>query len=174
LLNTGPVATIKKIHGGENTQMTRIDPLAAPEGSGTRYPAPFDQPCRNRRWRRLGEAAGLTQFGVNLLRLAPGVWSSQRHWHSHEDEFVYVLQGEVVLVTDAGEQTLRAGGCAGFKGGVRDGHCFQNRSQQDAELLVVGSRNDEDHGEYPDIDLVFAAGRYSGKGGYRRKDGSPY
>ena len=154
--------------------MPRINPLVAPEGSGTRYPAPFDQPCRDRKWRRLGEAVGLTQFGVNLLRLAPGVWSSQRHWHSHEDEFVYVLQGEVMLVTDEGEHTLRAGDCAGFKAGVRDGHCLQNRSQQDAELLVVGSRIDEDHGEYPDIDLVFNAGRYSGTGGYRRKDGSPY
>jgi uncharacterized cupin superfamily protein len=154
--------------------MPRINPLAAPEGSGTRYPVPFDQPCRDRSWRRLGEAAGLTQFGVNQLRLAPGVWSSQRHWHTHEDEFVYVLQGEVVLVTDAGEQLLRAGDCAGFKAGERDGHCFQNRSLQDAELLVVGSRSDEDHGEYPDIDLMFDAGRYSGKGGYRHKDGSPY
>lgn len=154
--------------------MPRIDPLAAPEGSGTGYPAPFDQPCRLRKWRRLGEAAGLTQFGVNLLRLAPGVWSSQRHWHSHEDEFVYVLQGHVVLVTDRGEQTLGAGDCAGFKAGVRDGHCLQNRSQQDAELLVVGSRNDQDHGEYPDIDLVFTAGSYSGKSRYLRKDGSAY
>ena len=102
------------------------------------------------------------------------MWSSQRHWHSHEDEFVYVLQGEVVLVTDEGEHTLRGGECAGFKAGVRDGHCFQNRSQQDAQLLVVGSRSDEDHGEYPDIDLMFIAGRYSGKGGFRRKDGSSY
>ena len=102
------------------------------------------------------------------------MWSSQRHWHSHEDEFVYVLQGEVVLVTDEGEHTLRGGECAGFKAGVRDGHCFQNRSQHDAQLLVVGSRSDEDHGEYPDIDLMFTAGRYSGKGGFRRKDGSSY
>ena len=154
--------------------MPKVDQLVAPDGSGARYPAPFDQPCKNRAWRRLGEAAGLTQFGVNLLRLAAGVWSSQRHWHSHEDEFVYVLQGEVVLVTDEGEETLRAGDCAGFKAGVRNGHCLQNRSLADAELLVVGSRNDEDHGEYPDIDMVFTAGRYSGKATYRHKDGSPY
>jgi uncharacterized cupin superfamily protein len=111
---------------------------------------------------------------VNRVRLAPGAWSSQRHWHSHEDEFVQVLEGEVVLVTDAGEETLRAGECAGFKAGVRDGHCMQNRSSQDAVLLVVGSRSDGDHGEYPDIDLAFTAGRYSGKGRYVRKDGSPY
>ena len=154
--------------------MPKIDPLAAPHASGARYPAPFDQPCRTRTWRRLGEAVGLTQFGVNLVRLPAGVWSSQRHWHSHEDEFVYVLRGEVVLVTDEGEETLRAGDCAGFKAGVRNGHCLQNRSLEDAQLLVVGSRHDDDHGEYPDIDLAFGAGRYSGKGGFRRKDGTPY
>lgn len=153
--------------------MPKIDTANAPVGSGTRYPAPFDEPCKNRIWQRLGEAAGLTQFGVNLVRLAPGVWSSQRHWHALEDEFVYVLAGEVVLVTDQGEEILRAGDCAGFKAGTRDGHCLQNRSLQDAELLVVGSRNDEDHGEYSDIDMVFTAGRYSGKGRYRKKDGTP-
>jgi uncharacterized cupin superfamily protein len=154
--------------------MPKIDLSTAPEGSGSRYPTPFDEPCRRRVWRRVGDAAGLTQFGVNLVHLAPGVWSSQRHWHSHEDEFVYVLEGQVVLVTDAGDETLRPGDCAGFKAGVRDGHCFQNRSDADAVLLVVGSRSDEDHGEYSDIDMVFAPGRYSGKGGYRRKDGTPY
>lgn len=154
--------------------MAKIDTTSAPAGSGSRYPQPFDLPCRGRSWLRLGDAARLTQFGVNLVRLAPGAWSSQRHWHSHEDEFVYVLLGELVLVTDAGEETLRAGDCAGFKAGVRDGHCLQNRSDAAAEFLVVGSRSDEDHGEYPDIDLAFAAGRYSGGGGYRHKDGTPY
>ncbi len=154
--------------------MPKIDPSAAPRGEGTRYPAPFDVPCRNRSWLKLGEAAGLAQFGVNLVTLTPGTWSSQRHWHSHEDEFVYVLEGELVLVTDAGEELLRAGDCAGFKAGVRDGHCLQNRSPRDARMLVVGSRSDEDHGEYPDLDLVFAAGRYSGGGGYLHRDGTPY
>src|ERR1700733_6043790 len=127
--------------------MPRIDPLAAPEGAGTRYPAPFDQPCVQRRWRRLGEAAGLTQFGVNLLRLAPGVWSSQRHWHTLEDEFVYVLSGEVVLVTDGAEELLRAGDCAGFAAGIANGHHLQNRSDADALLLEIGSRR-------PDADDV--------------------
>lgn len=154
--------------------MPKIDKAMAPEGSGTRYPPPFDAPCKQRTWRRLGDAAGLTQFGVSVVRLAPGVWSSQRHWHSHEDEFVYVLAGEVVLVTDQGEAVLRAGDCAGFKAGVRDGHCLQNRSHEAAEILVVGSRNDEDHGEYSDIDMVFTSGRYSGTGAYRHKDGSAY
>ena len=154
--------------------MPKIDKNLAPSDSGTRYPPPHDQPCRQRQWKRLGDAAGLTQFGVSLYRLAPGVWSSQRHWHSHEDEFVYVLNGELVLVTDSGEEILRAGDCAGFPGGQRDGHCLQNRSAADAEFLVVGSRNDADHGEYSDIDMTFMPGRYSGKGGYRRKDGTPY
>jgi uncharacterized cupin superfamily protein len=154
--------------------MPKIDKAAIPRGSGSRYPAPFDVPCRQRSWQRLGEAAGLTQFGVVQLQLPPGAWSSQRHWHSHEDEFAYVLSGEVVLVTDDGEQTLHAGDCAGFKAGVRNGHCLQNRSPRDAELLIVGSRNDEDHGEYPDIDLAFTAGRYTGRGAFTHKDGSPY
>jgi uncharacterized cupin superfamily protein len=154
--------------------MPKIDQAAAPQGQGTRYPAPFDLPCKSRTWLRLGDAAELTQFGVNLLRLPAGAWSSQRHWHAHEDEFVYMLAGEVVMVTDAGEETLRPGDCAGFKAGVRDGHCLQNRTDHDAQILIVGSRNNDDHGEYPDIDLVFAPGRYSGKGGYRHKDGSPY
>jgi uncharacterized cupin superfamily protein len=154
--------------------MPKIDPAKAPQGSGSRYPAPFDEPCKKRSWLRLGEAAGLTQFGVNLVRLAPGVWSSQRHWHSHEDEFVHVLQGEVVLVTDQGEETLRAGDSAGFKAGDGNGHCAQNRSGSEAVLLVVGSRSDEDSGGYPDIDLAFGPGRYSNPPHYLHKDGTPY
>ena len=154
--------------------MSKIDPVTAPRAQGSRYPAPFDAPCKARHWLRLGDAAGLTQFGVNLLTLEPGTWSSQRHWHSHEDEFVYVLEGEVTLVTDAGAEPLRAGDCAGFKAGSRDGHHLRNESGAKAVLLVVGSRNDADHGEYPDIDLKFTAGRYSGGGAYLHKDGTPY
>lgn len=153
--------------------MKKINPATAPVGKGTRYPAPYDEPCRAREWLKLGDAAGLTQFGVNLLTLKPGVWSSQRHWHSHEDEFVHVLEGEVVLVTDAGEEILRPGDSAGFPAGVKDGHCLQNRSSKDARILVVGSRNDADQGEYPDLDLKFLSGRYSGGGGYTRKNGEP-
>lgn len=154
--------------------MPKIDPAKASVGSGSRYPEPFDVPCRARTWRRLGDAAGLKQFGVNLVRLPPGAWSSQRHWHALEDEFVWVVEGEAVLVTDAGEQPLRAGECAGFPAGARDGHCLQNRSAADAVLLVVGSRNDADHGEYPDLDLAFGPGRYSGTATYLHKDGTPY
>jgi uncharacterized cupin superfamily protein len=153
---------------------TKINKADVPDNVGTRYPPPHDEPCKGRRWKRVGDAAGLSQFGVSLFRLPPGVWSSQRHWHSHEDEFVYVLSGVLVLVTDGGEEIMRAGDCCGFPAGSRDGHCLQNRSDAEAEILVVGSRNDEDHGEYSDIDMVFVSGRYSAGGGYRRKDGTAY
>ena len=149
----------------------RIEMEKVPVLKGSRYPAPFDAACAGRARQRLGDAAGLTDFGVNLLRLAPGVWSSQRHWHSAEDEFVFVVEGEVVLVTDAGEETLRAGDCAGFKAGITDGHHLQNRSPHDAVLLEIGSRKTaEDEGEYSDIDLRFLKGR----AGYAHKDGTPY
>ena len=151
----------------------RIDPTAVPPVIGTLYPPPFDEPCRNRERRRLGDAAGLTQFGVNLLRLAPGVWSSQRHWHSHEDEFVYVVAGEVTLVTDAGIEVLRAGDAAGFKAGERNGHCLQNRSAADALVLEVGARAPTvDAATYPDIDLMFPAGGVPAR--FTHRDGSPY
>lgn len=152
----------------------RIDLDAVPDQTGSRYPPPHDAPVRDRRWKALGAAAGLTRFGVNLVTLPPGVWSSQRHWHAVEDEFVWVVSGELVLVTDAGETVLRPGDCAGFKGGDRDGHHLQNRTDHDARVLVVGGRDDADGGEYSDIDMVFRAGRYSGAGGYARKDGTPY
>ena len=149
----------------------RIDPNTLPVVTGSRYPAPYDAPCAARRRQRLGDAAGLTDFGVNLLRLPPGAWSSQRHWHSAEDEFVYVLQGEVVLVTDAGEEILRPGDCAGFAAGDRDGHHLQNRSAQDTVVLEIGSRKAaEDEGEYPDIDMRFL----KGNAGFAHKDGTPY
>lgn len=153
--------------------MAKIDVGKLAVDKGTRYPPPYDEPCKLRENTRLGLAAGLTQFGVNLTRLKPGVWSSQRHWHAKEDEFVYVLEGEVMLVSDVGEQILRPGDCAGFKAGSRDGHCLQNKSKHDAVILTVGSRDNEDWGEYSDIDMKFLAGRYSGGGGYSKKDGTP-
>jgi len=139
--------------------------------TGSDYPPPYDAPCRARgRW-RLGDAAGLTQFGVNLLELDPGEWSSQRHWHTAEDEFAYVLSGEVVLVSDAGEEVLRAGDCVGFKCGDPDGHHLQNRSDAKAMVLEVGSRRPaEDACSYPDIDLHLFAGAQT----YAHKDGTPY
>jgi uncharacterized cupin superfamily protein len=149
----------------------RIDLNAVPVVTGAGYPAPFHARCAARMRQRLGDAAGLTDFGVNLLRLPAGAWSSQRHWHSAEDEFVFVLEGEVVLVTDAGEEILRSGDCAGFKAGIRDGHHLQNRSSRDAVVIEVGSRKvAEDEGEYPDIDMRFL----KGDAGYAHMDGTPY
>jgi uncharacterized cupin superfamily protein len=147
----------------------KIDVAAIAERIGSSYPAPYDEPCRRRAYRRLGEAAGLTQYGVSLVRLPPGAWSSQRHWHMHEDELVYVLEGELTLVTDGGEELMRAGDCAGFKAGTRDGHHLQNRSSRDGVFLVVGTRNPEDWGEYSDLDMTF-----SNQHGFRHKDGTPY
>jgi uncharacterized cupin superfamily protein len=131
---------------------------------------PYDAACALRARQKLGDAASLSDFGVNLLRLPPGTWSSQRHWHSHEDEFVFVLEGELALVTNAGEEILRAGDCAGFKAGVNDGHHLQNRSDRDALVLEVGSRKEaDDETDYSDIDM-----RAPKTGGYVRRDGSPY
>ena len=150
----------------------RIDPKYLPLHLGTFYPPPYDEPCRARERRKLGDAAGLTQFGVNLLRLPPGVWSSQRHWHLAQDEFVYVVAGEVVLVTNAGEEILKAGDCAGFKAGEEDGHHFQNRSSSDALLLEIGTRVPGDGAAYPGIDLVAPADRIPAM--YTHIDGTPY
>jgi uncharacterized cupin superfamily protein len=147
----------------------RIDASAVSKVIGTGYPPPYDQPCLRRQRQRLGEVAGLTQFGVNLLRIPPGAWSSQRHWHTLEDEFVFVVAGEVVLVTDEGEEVLRAGDSAGFRANDRNGHHLQNRSQQDAVVLEVGSRNDRDEAFYSDIDMHAHA-----DGSYTRKDGSAF
>jgi uncharacterized cupin superfamily protein len=151
--------------------MKRVDMAAAPVRVGSGYPAPYDEPCRERKRHRLGDAAGLTQFGVNLLQLPPGVWSSQRHWHSAEDEFVYVVEGEVVLVTDAGEELLRRGDCAGFKAGDPDAHQLQNRSAATAVVLEIGLRDPErDAVDYPDIDLAIRPGG----GKFVHKNGTPY
>ena len=150
----------------------RIDVAALSPIVGTLYPPPFDKPCRARVRTKLGDAAGLSQFGVNLLRLPPGAWSSQRHWHTGGDEFVYVLSGEVVLVTDGDEEILRPGDAAGFPAGDQNGHCLQNRSDHDAEVLEVGTRVAGDIGYYNDIDMV-APG--DGKPAiYTHRDGTPY
>jgi uncharacterized cupin superfamily protein len=142
-----------------------------PKVTGSGYPAPYNLPCTERLRCRLGDAAGLSQFGVNLTRLPPGCWSSQRHWHTGEDEFVFILSGEVVLITSSGEEVLRAGDCAGFKAGEEDGHHLQNRSQQEAVVLEVGSRAPhQDDVLYPDIDLFLAKGRP----GFAHTDGTLY
>ena len=148
--------------------MKKIDIDKAEVRKGSRYPAPFAQTGMDKLRRRLGDAAGLTQFGVNRLELKPGVWSSQRHWHSKNEEFVMVLEGEVTLITDAGAEVLKAGDCAGFKAGDPDGHHLVNRSDAMAVVLEVGTSHADDAGEYNDIDLKFDAN------GYFHKDGTPY
>ena len=150
----------------------RIDIAALTSVVGTLYPSPFDAPCRARERTKLGDAAGLSQFGVNLLRLPPGAWSSQRHWHQREDEFVYVLSGEVVLVTDVGEEVLRAGDAAGFPAGDANGHCLQNRSNADAQVLEIGTRVPGETAYYSDIDMVSQSD--GNRGVYTRRDGTPY
>lgn len=128
-----------------------------------------DRDAKDRIRQRLGDAAGITQFGVNLLQLPPGAASSQRHWHSAEDEFVFVISGEVVLVTDKGEEVLRAGDCAGFPKDVSDGHQLINKSATMAVCLEIGTRTGEDVCIYSDIDMMIDPR----KGGYMRKNGMP-
>ena len=148
----------------------RIDVAAVPAVVGSLYPPPFDQPCQHRERRRLGDAAGLTQFGVNLMRLPPGAWSSQRHWHSHEDEFVYVLEGTVVLIEDGGETVLHAGDCATFPKGTGNGHHLINQSSEVAVYLEVGSRDPQDLTTCSDIDMMSS----NADGRFVHKDGTPY
>ncbi|HET6545366.1 MAG TPA: cupin domain-containing protein [Rhodanobacteraceae bacterium] len=150
--------------------MPKIDAAAVVERRGSTYPAPFAELAGERIRQALGDAGGLTDFGVNLTRLPPGAWSSQRHWHSREDEFVYVLSGEITLVTDAGEQVLRANDCAAFPKGVADGHHAINRGSRMAVYLEIGSRFADDVCAYPDIDLVFDGAQ----GVYAHRDGTPY
>ncbi|MEZ5558622.1 MAG: cupin domain-containing protein [Pseudomonadales bacterium] len=150
--------------------MPRIDVAKVPPRSGSGYPAPFDGPCAARVRRRLGDAGGIADFGVNLMTLPPGAWSSQRHWHSDEDEFVYVLEGELKLVEDDGETLLKAGDCAAFPKGTGNGHHLINHSQAVAIYLEVGSRNPDDLTTCSDIDMMSA----NSDGRFVHKDGSPY
>ena len=150
--------------------MPKIDVRAVPERKGSGYPAPFHLKAGERVRQALGDAGGLSDFGVNLLHLPPGAWSSQRHWHSAEDEFVYVLSGEVVLVADEGEQDLRAGDCAAFPKTRANGHHLINKSAGTAVVLEIGTRSAEDVCEYPDMDMRID----SRIGHYTHRDGTPY
>jgi uncharacterized cupin superfamily protein len=150
--------------------MPKIDVNAVPGQKGSGYPAPFHETAAGRVRQRLGDAGGLSDFGVNLLQLPPGAWSSQRHWHSAEDEFVYVVSGEIALVTDAGEEILRTGDCAAFPKNVANGHHLINKSAGVAVCLEIGTRRPEDITIYPDIDLLFDP-KFDG---YTHKDGTLY
>jgi uncharacterized cupin superfamily protein len=149
--------------------MRKIAIERAPVSAGSRYPEPFAAPCQNKIRHRLAVAAGLKQIGINLLELDPGAWSSQRHWHTQAEEFVYVLEGEVVLVTEGSEEILCAGDCAAFLPGDADGHHLQNRSGAPARVLEIGSGfMPDDVTHYPDVDMRATSS------GYFHKDGTPY
>jgi uncharacterized cupin superfamily protein len=150
--------------------MPKIELSTVPERKGVGYPPPFDAPCAQRIRQRLGNAGGLADFGVNLMRLPPGNWSSQRHWHSHEDEFVFVLEGELTLIEDEGETILRAGDTAAFPKNTGNGHHMINRSDTMAIYLEVGSRDPADMTTCSDIDMKSA----NADGRFVHKDGSPY
>jgi uncharacterized cupin superfamily protein len=152
---------------------TVFRPADLSESNASSYPEPFREGQRKRYTRRLGDHAGLKNYGVNLVRVLPGGQSSARHTHSKQDEFVYVVEGEFVLVTDAGRETVGPGTCIGFPAGTGDGHHFLNLTQKDAIFLVIGDRTAGDEVTYPDIDLELKAGP-DGVRGFRRKDGTPY
>ena len=152
--------------------MPKIDIDEVPARTGSIYPDPYKGQAEGRIRKALGDAGGLTQFGVNLTRLPPGAASAQRHWHEAEDELVFVVSGEVTLIDDGGETTLRAGEAAAFKAGHADGHHLVNRSGADAVVLEVGTRAPDERCQYPDIDLV-----YEKRGGtvrFTNRAGEPY
>jgi uncharacterized cupin superfamily protein len=152
--------------------MPKIDVANVKIESSTGYPAPYRQAVQGRSRQRLGNVIGLDQFGVNLTRLKPGAQSSQRHWHESEDEFVYVLEGELVLCEDGGETVLKPGDAAAWKAGVPNGHCLINRSGRDAIYLEIGSRMPRDRCEYPDIDMLVRKDESGLR--YTHRSGEPY
>jgi len=150
--------------------MPKIDIAAVPKRKGTGYPPQFNALSAERIRQRLGDAGGLKDFGVNLMHLPPGNWSAQRHWHTHEDEFVYVLEGEVVLVEDGGETLLRAGDCAAFAKNSGNGHHLINKSSATAVYLEAGSRQKDDVTYCSDVDMMSP----NSDGRFLHKDGTPY
>ncbi len=152
--------------------MPKIDIASLPVDTRTNYPAPFDRMVAGRSRKRLGNAAGLDQFGVNLTTLKPGSASSQRHWHEKEDEFIYMLDGELVLIEDDGETVLRPGDAAAFKANNRNGHHLVNKSNRDAVFLEIGTRWKDERAHYSDVDMTFV--RDDNGIRYTHKDGKPY
>lgn len=150
-----------------------LDPTTVPARSTSSYPEEFRQRVLPREKRALGNMLGLTKIGVNLTTLMPGKQSALRHWHTLEDELVYVLEGEIVLITEGGEQLLRPGMCAGFKAGSADAHHFVNRSQAPARYLEISNRDPDDAVSYPDDDLAYGKGP-DGKPVFTHKGGAPY
>ena len=156
-----------------SVQKPALDPAILEASCRSNYPEPYRSRVLPRSKRRLGDALGLTRIGINQTTLLPGKESSMRHWHTQEDEFVYVLAGEVVLRTDAGEQLLRAGVCAGFPAGVQDGHQLINRSDQPAVYLEISNRDSADSACYSDPDVDLAWSPPHARGRMTRRDGTP-
>ena len=152
--------------------MPKLDPDKAPVKTGSIYPEPYAAMMAGRSSLRLGDLGGLTQFGANIIILQPGARSSLRHWHLHEDEFVMVTVGEVVLVQDEGESVMRPGDCAAFPAGDPNGHCFFNRTDAEARFLVVGTRAPREVASYSDVDFAIEIER--GKARFTYRDGSPW
>lgn len=152
--------------------MPKIDLAKVPVKTGSIYPEPYAAMMAGRSSLRLGDAGGLTQFGVNLVTLEPGALSSLRHWHRNEDEFVMVTEGECVMVQDAGETVMRAGDCAAFPAGNSDGHHFINRSDRIARFLVVGTKANSETATYSDVDMMVHID--AGKARFTHKDGSDW
>jgi uncharacterized cupin superfamily protein len=148
--------------------MKKIDLATVPTQTGSSYPHPFDAPCSGQACQRLARHAGVTLFGVNLTVIEPGAWSSQRHWHTHEDEFIWIVDGELTLVTSDGEELLRAGDCAAFRRGDANGHHLVNKSGRPATVLEIGNSDPQDRCTYPDIDLL------ADSSGYTHRDGTPH
>lgn len=145
-----------------------LDPMTVEASLTTIYPEKFKAMCIGREKRKIGDALGLNKFGVNLVTLKPGAASSQRHWHSHSDEFVYILEGEVTMISDAGEEILGPGMTAGFPANNGDGHHLVNKSGADVLYLEVGDRPPKDDADYPDVDMLVRDGKLV------HKDGTPY
>jgi uncharacterized cupin superfamily protein len=152
--------------------MPKIDIGKLPTDTRTNYPSPFDRVVVGRERKRLGNAAGLDQFGVNLTTLKPGAASALRHWHEREDELIYMLEGEAVLVEDDGETLLKPGDAAGFKANSRNGHCLVNKSDRDAVYLEIGTRSKHERVDYPGVDLMVIRDDKGAR--YTHKNGDPY
>jgi uncharacterized cupin superfamily protein len=154
--------------------MPKIDVDAVPILTGTGYPAPFAAAVAGRSRKRLGDAGGLSQYGVNLLVLTPGSASAHRHWHKEEDEFVYIISGEAMLIEDKGEFLLKAGDAAAFPAGAANGHHLVNRSSADTVVLEVGTRAATETVEYSDPDVDMKAVKTASGWRFLHKDGTPW
>lgn len=148
--------------------MPKLDLDAIPQTNATGYPPPYDAPVQGRWYRRMAPIGGLTRMGASHVTLQPGAWSSQRHWHGREDELVVMLSGEAVLIDDAGETVVGPGDVLAFPADDRNGHHLQNRSEAPCVFVAISAGPKDDHGQYPDIDMIFTPE------GYFRKDGTPY